>query len=137
MGVLIKSGFLFFLQLWLNIDTSPTALTSIITIFSYWSCSYDYAVNFQELWQVFLYLSKKVCNFFCTLHSNLRNSSNLQGKTYILWYKSHNICWQNRGLNKVDFFDGNLHNKKMVVTRKSRLLTILQLTKSGFTVFIF
>ena len=36
---------------------------------------------------------------------------------------------------KVDYFDGNLLNKKMVVTKmltKSRLLTILQLTKSGF-----
>ena len=37
--------------------------------------------------------------------------------------------------NKVDYFDGNLLNKKMVVTKmltKSRLLTILQVTKSGF-----
>ena len=36
---------------------------------------------------------------------------------------------------KVDYFDGNLLNKKMVVTKKltkSRLLTILQVTKSGF-----
>ena len=36
---------------------------------------------------------------------------------------------------KVDYFDGNSLNKKMVVTKKltkSRLLTILQVTKSGF-----
>ena len=36
---------------------------------------------------------------------------------------------------KVDYFDGNLLNKKMVVTKmltKLRLLTILQVTKSGF-----
>ena len=36
---------------------------------------------------------------------------------------------------KVDYFDGFLLNKKMVVTKmltKSRLLTILQVTKSGF-----
>ena len=47
----------------------------------------------------------------------------------------NNLIFRNSKKAKIDYFDANLLNRKMVVSKmltKSGLLTILRLTKSGF-----
>ena len=112
-----------------------------MTTFIYQHGSYELVRNFHHLLQAFSFLTTKMCNL------PGMKSHFLHGKKCKTWDQMgvtvHKNSLENCNLltksgfsrKKVDYFDGNLLNKKMVVTKmltKSRLLTILQVTKSGF-----